>query len=58
MKLQLSFQRNYKIFYFQVFSKGRGVLEPIQTSKMKLFVKIVYSLMPLTILTKNSILDV
>ena len=33
-------------------------LEPIQTSKMELFVKIVNSLMPLTILTKSSILDV
>ena len=59
MKLQLSIQRNYKIFYFQIFPKDRGVyLEPIQTSKMELFVKIVNSLMPLTILTKSSILDV
>ena len=33
-------------------------LEPIQTSKMEFFVKIVNSLMPLTILTKCSILDV
>ena len=33
-------------------------LEPIQISKMELFVKIVNSLMPLNILTKNSILDV
>ena len=47
MKLQLSIQRNYKIFYFQIFPKDRGVyLEPIQTSKMELFVKIVNSLMP------------
>ena len=63
-KLQLSFQRNYKIFYFQVFSKTSSIfkdkvyLEPIQTSKMELFEKIVNSLMPLTILTKSSILDV
>ena len=33
-------------------------LEPIQTSKMELFLKIVNSLTPLTILTKSSILDV
>ena len=33
-------------------------LEPIQTSKMELFVKIVNSLMLLTILTNSSILDV
>ena len=52
MKLQLSFQRNYKIFTLKVY------LEPIQTSKIELFVKIVNSLMPLTILTKSSILDV
>ena len=26
MKLQLSIQRNYKIFYFQVFPKGRGAI--------------------------------
>ena len=49
MKLQLSIQRNYKIFYFQVFPKDRG--KPIQTSKMELFVKIVNSLMSLIILT-------
>ena len=33
-------------------------LKPIQTSKMKPFVKIVNDLMPLTIFTKSSILDV
>ena len=49
-------QRNYKIFYFQIFPKV--YLEPIETSKMKLFVKILNSLMRLTILTKSSILDV
>ena len=57
--MKLSIQRNYKIFYFQIFPKDRGVyLEPIQTSKMELFVKIVNSLMLLTILTNSSILDV
>ena len=33
-------------------------LKPIQTSKMKAFVKIVNDLIPLTIFTKSSILDV
>ena len=46
-----------KSFTFKYFQKTEVYLEPIQTSKMKLFVKIVNSLMPLTILTKSSILD-
>ena len=51
MKLQLSIQRNYKILYkIQYFQKVELYLEPIQVSKMELFVKIVTSLMPLTIL--------
>ena len=58
MKLQLSIQRKYKIFYFQVFQKTEVYLVPIQISKMELFVKIVTSLMSLTILAKNSNLDV
>ena len=44
MKLHLSIQRNYKIFYFQVFQyfqKTKVYLEPIQTSKTEPFVKIV-----------------
>ena len=61
MKLQLKFQRNCKIFYPQVFPyfrKTEVYLEPIQISKMGLFVKILKRLMLLTILTKSSILDV
>ena len=58
MKLQLSIQRNYKIFYFQIFPKDKGVFrKPIQISMIELFVKIVNNLMLLTILTKSSILD-
>ena len=40
---------------FQYFQKVELYLEPIQVSKMELFVKIVTSLMPWTILTKSSI---
>ena len=58
MKFQLSIQRNYKMLCFQVFLKDRDVLEFSQTSKMKPFVKVVNSLIPLTIFTKSSILDV
>ena len=58
LKLQLSIQRNYKIFYLPVFSKTKVYLGPIQIFKMELFVKIVNSLILLTILTKSSILDV
>ena len=42
-KLQLSIQRNYKIFCFPVFPKKEVYLEPIQTSKIELFVKVVNS---------------
>ena len=58
MKLQLSIQRNYKIFYFQVFPKDRGAFRTHSKSKMELFEKIVNSLMPLNIIAKCSILDV
>ena len=52
------FREITKSFTFKYFQKTELYLEPIQTSKMELFVKIVNSLMPLTILTKRSILDV
>ena len=39
-------------------SKRQVYLETIQTSKMELLMKIVNRLMPLTISTKSSILDV
>ena len=58
MKLQLSIQRNYKLFYFQQFPKTEVYLEPSQTSKMKPLVKIVNGLMRLTNFTKSCILDV
>ena len=35
MKLQLSIQRNYKIFYYQVFPKDRGVFRTHSKSKME-----------------------
>ena len=47
MKLQLSFKEITKSFTFEYFQKTEVYLEPIETSKMKLFVKIVNSLMPL-----------
>ena len=43
---------------FKYFQKTEVYLEPIEISKMELFVKIVNSLMPLTILTMCSIVDV
>ena len=43
---------------FKYFEKTEVYLEPIEISKMELFVKIINSLMPLTILTKCSIVDV
>ena len=52
------FKENTKSFAFKYFQKTEVYLVPIQISKMELFVKIVNSLMPLTILTKSSILDV
>ena len=52
------FKENTKSFAFKYFQKTEVYLVPIQISKMKLFVKIDNSLMPLTILTKSSILDV
>ena len=50
-------QRIARSFTFKYFQKTEVYLEPIQTSKMELFVKIVNILRPLTILTKSSILD-
>ena len=58
MKLQLSIQRNYKIFFFSSIFKKQVYLEPSQTSKIETFVKIANNLMPLTIFTKSSILDI
>ena len=52
------FKEITKSFTFKYFQKTEGYLEPIQTTKRELFVKIVHSLIPLTILTKCSILDV
>ena len=52
------FKENTKSFTFEYFQKTEVHLVPIQISKMELILKIVNSLMPLTILTKNSILDV
>ena len=43
-----------KSFIFQYFLKVEVYLEPIQTSKMELFVKIINNLMPLTTSTKSS----
>ena len=36
----------------------RGVLEPCQTSKIECFLRIIYSVLPLTIFKKPSMLDV
>ena len=58
MKLQLSIQRNYEIFYYQVFPNNGGIFRTHSKSKMELFVKIINSLMPLNISTKCFILDV
>ena len=61
LQLSLSIQRNWKIFHFEVFlyfQKAEVYLEPIQTSKTEIFVKIVDSLMPLTVFKKSSILDI
>ena len=52
------FKENTKSFTFKCFQKTEVYLVLIQISKMELFVKIVNILMPLTILTKSSILDV
>ena len=52
------FKENTKSFAFKYFQKTEVYLIPIQISKVELFVKMVNSLMPLTILTKSSILDV
>ena len=52
------FRENTKSFTFKYFQKTEVYLAPIQISKMELFVEIINSLMPLTILTKSSILDV
>ena len=41
MKLQLSFKEITKSFTFEYFQKTEVYLEPIETSKKKLFVKIV-----------------
>ena len=57
MFLNYVIQRITNSFTFKYFQKAEVYLEPIQTSKMELVVKIVNSLMPLTILTKSSILD-
>ena len=54
----MSIQRITKCFTFQYFQEVEVYLEPIRVSKMELFVKIVNSLMLLTVLTKNSISDV
>ena len=54
----MNIQRIYsRSFTFKDFQKTEVYLEPIQTSKVELFVKIVSSLMLLTILTKSVILD-
>ena len=58
MKLQLNIQINYKIFCFQLFPKDKGVFRTQSSIKMMPFVKIVNSLMLLTIFRKSSILDV
>ena len=58
LKLQLSIQRNYKINYFPVFPKAKVYLEPIEISKMEYFAILVNSFIPLTVVTKSSILDV
>ena len=58
MKLQWVFKEITKSFTFKYFQKTEVYLEPIQRPKMELFVKIVNSLLLLTISTKNSILDV
>ena len=52
------FKEITKSFTFQYFQKAEVYLEPNQISKMELFVKIVNSLMPLTVSKKSSILDV
>ena len=60
LQLSLSIQRNWKIFHFEVFlyfQKAEVYLEPTQTSKTEIFVKI-DSLMPLTVFKKSSILDI
>ena len=51
MKLQLSRKTKEirKSFSFQYFQKRKVYLEPIQISKMELFVNIVKSVIPLTI---------
>ena len=52
------FKEITKSFTFKYFQKTEVYLKPIQTSKMEYFVKIVNSLVPLTNLTKSTILDV
>ena len=51
------FKEITKSFTFKYLQMTEVYLEPIQTSKIELFVKTVNSLMPLTILTNCSILD-
>ena len=52
------FTENAKSFVSKYFQKTGVYLEPIQTSKMEPFVKIVNGIKPLTNFTKSSILDV
>ena len=57
-EIKIEFSKKLQNLLLSSIFERHVYLEPIQISKMELLVKIVNSLMPLNILTKNSILVV
>ena len=57
-EITIEYSKKLQNLFFSSIFKKQVYLEPSQTSNIETYVKIVNNLMPLTIFTKSSILDI